>query len=303
MMTPDPVCLPVPRYRGSTLAIAAPGNGPGNWVGAPSAILDGTAVLLAYRLRRPVEEGRGMDVVLARSEDHLHFDTVASVSKEPLGAESLERPALVRSADGRWRLYLSCATPGTKHWRVELLEASQLENLPSAPPRVVLPGDAATAVKDPVIQLRDGTWEMWACLHPLDDPDATDRMWTAYALSDDGVEWHWQGDALRPRPGAWDQRGTRITAVWRRDGGWLGLYDGRASAEENFEERTGLARGASPARLTADAGGPIASSPHGGGALRYACILPLPGGGHRLYYEAAREDGAHELRTELVGAP
>ena len=45
--------------------------------------------------------------------------TLALVTKEELDAESLERPALVRLPDGRWRLYLSCATTGTKHWQVE----------------------------------------------------------------------------------------------------------------------------------------------------------------------------------------
>ena len=45
---------------------------------------------------------------------------------------------------------------------------------------------------------------------------------------------------------------------------------------------------------------PAASSPHAGGGLRYVCAVPLPGGLWRLYYEATREDGAHELRTEVV---
>ena len=49
--------------------------------------------------------------------------TVAEVTKDRFGAESLERPALVRTPEGRWRLYVSAATPGTKHWRVDLLEA------------------------------------------------------------------------------------------------------------------------------------------------------------------------------------
>lgn len=291
---------PIPCYRDSVVAVPAPGAGPGNWAGAPSAVLADSTMYLAYRVRRPVEEGRGVHLVLARSSDSLHFETVATISKELFGAESLERPALVRTGDGRWRLYVSCATPATKHWRIELLEADTPAQLASDTPRVVLPGDARTAIKDPVVSERGEGWEMWACLHPLDDPEATDQMWSAYALSDDGMSWRWEGDALHPRPDAWDRRGTRITAVWRQDGGWMALYDGRATAKENFEERTGIARGPSPTRLQASDEGPVAVSPHGGGGLRYVSVVALPHGGHRLYYEAAREDGAHELRSELT---
>ena len=35
---------------------------------------------------------------------------------------------------------------------------------------------------------------------------------------------------------------------------------------------------------------------------RYLEALPLPGGGTRLFWEARRGDGSHELRTDLVAA-
>jgi hypothetical protein len=90
-----------------------------------------------------------------------------------------------------------------------------------------------------------------------------------------------------------------VAAVCRSGGTIAAFYDGRASAAENFEERTGIATGTDPASLSASGTGPAASSEHGGGGLRYLDVLPLPDGRHRLYYELTRADGAHELRTEL----
>ncbi len=62
------------------------------------------------------------------------------MDRDAFGGESLERPALVRTPEGRWRLYVSVATPDSKHWRVDLLEADDPANLADAPPRTVLPG-------------------------------------------------------------------------------------------------------------------------------------------------------------------
>jgi hypothetical protein len=165
----------------------------------------------------------------------------------------------------------------------------------------VLPGDALHAVKDPVV-VRDGDgWHLWASVHPLDDPDATDRMTTEYATSPDGLDWTWQGTALAPRAGTWDARGVRISAVFRWGDDLVATYDGRATAAENWEERTGLARPAGMfGRFVADSDVPAAESRYAGRGLRYLAMVDLPGGERRLYWEATRADGAHELRTDVV---
>ncbi|MBM7808811.1 hypothetical protein JOD57_004648 [Geodermatophilus bullaregiensis] len=273
---------------------------PGSWAGAPSVLLVDGTWWLAHRLRRPVGEGRGFGNVVARSDDGVRFDPVLAVGKERFGAESLERPALVHTPEGRWRLYVSCATPGTKHWRVDLLEAATVAELATAEPRTVLPGSDREAPKDPVVRWDGEQWHLWASVHPLEDPDATDRMTTEHATSPDGVDWTWRGTALAGTPGSWDARGVRVsTVVLDGDRTWA-LYDGRATAEENWEERTGLAEPDGAGGFRAAPGGPHLQSPHAPHGLRYADVVALPGGGARWFYEATRADGAHELRTVVL---
>jgi hypothetical protein len=115
---PIPQILDLIADPNATTAIEPPGSGVGYWAGGPSAVWQGGAYYLAYRLRRPVDKGRGYANVVARSEDGCHFETVATVTSAQFGAASLERPALVPLASGGWRLYVSCSTLGSKHWWV-----------------------------------------------------------------------------------------------------------------------------------------------------------------------------------------
>jgi hypothetical protein len=70
-------------------------------------------------------------------------------------------------------------------------------------------------------------------------------------------------------------------------------YDGRATKEENWFERTGLARATGRGHLEQLGDEPVAD-------VRYLEIVPLPDGGYRIYYEARLPDESHELRTELI---
>lgn len=289
--------VPAPDPSNAILVIPAPGTGSGAWAGSPSAVCVDGEIFLAYRLR--IAKQRGYAVEVAKSADGVDFKPLVTISKDQVGAESLERPALMVAPDGAWRLYLSCATPGTKHWRVELIEAATPDAFDPRARQVLLPGDSAHAVKDPVVLRHGGRWHLWASVHPLADPDHTDRMTTEYASSDDGLDWTWHGTALAPRPGEWDARGVRVAWVRARADRFTAYYDGRATAEQNCEERTGIAVGSAPAGLAAIGRAPVAQSPQPGGGLRYLTVVELGAGRERIYYELTNASGAHDLVTEL----
>jgi hypothetical protein len=174
-----------------------------------------------------------------------------------------------------------------------VLEADDPAGLATAEARRVFPGDEQTGVKDPLVQRTgDGGWQAWICCHPLDVADEEDRMTTAYATSKDGLEWDWHGTVFSPRAGKWDARGARLTTVLP-DG--RAAYDGRATKEENWFERIGLAR------LTGNRPGELEQTNDDASVdARYLDVLPLPDGGYRIYYEARLPDESHELRTELI---
>ncbi len=284
--------FPAPGSTDFDVVVPAPAPGAGNWVGASSAALDDDGgFVVAYRVR--TADQRGSQLVISRSADGVGLSTVCRLDKQQFGAESLERPAMVRTETGSWRLYVSCATPGSKHWRIDAVEADDPADLQAADPRTVFPGDELVGVKDPVIQRTGSQWRAWICCHPLDVPGEEDRMYTRYATSPDGLTWTWGPIALAARIGTWDARGARVTAVLV-DG--RASYDGRASAAENFSERTGLAEPTmQPDVWASTGGGPVSNA-------RYLDIVALAAGCHRIYYEAPLADGSHELRTELISA-
>lgn len=293
--------VPLPSAEHAVTVVPAPGDGPGNWAGAPHATHVDGVFWLSYRVRRPEglpgEDGRGVSTVVARSEDGERFTTVATLNAPDFGAMSFERPALVRRPDGGWRLYVCCASPRSKHWWIEAVDADDPAGLSDGERTVVLPGSDTLAVKDPIVSVGANGWRAWICCHPLGEPGHEDRMSTAYATSADGLAWDWHGEVLVPTRGKWDQRGARMTTVVGT-GPLVVLYDGRASAEDNWHEVTGIAR-EHDGLLVADPDGPAVRSPHSDGALRYASAVPLENGATRFYFEAARPDGAHDLCTSL----
>lgn len=279
----------LPQWENSQLVLHA-AHGTGNWIGAASALIHDDYIYLAYRDRHPVEQGRGNRAYVARSpvDNGIHFDTLCVIDKEDMDAESLERPALDVTPDGDWDLYLSCATYSSKHWRIERVRARRPQDFSARTGTTIFPGSAAFGIKDPVL-VRSGDLRVFATLHPLTGGDENaDQMISVDAYSGELV--------MAPEPGAWYRRGARLTAVV----GEYAYFDGRASAAENFEERTGIAKW-DGSRYIAVAG-PV-SSPFGGGALRYVSAIELPAGRLRLYYESATEYGSHELRTELCATP
>ena len=142
--------FPLPGMGRAVVAVAAPGAGPGNWAGASSAAADGDGgFVVGYRVRNGHD---GIDqTVVARSPDGETFTTVAVLDQRRFGAQWMERPALVRAPEGRWRLYVCCATPESKHWWIDVLEAGEpegrSEGCPGQNPAWLTPYSACSGVK------------------------------------------------------------------------------------------------------------------------------------------------------------
>ncbi len=296
-----------------------PGVGEGYWVGAPGVYFDPATneTYLSYRVRRPrgVEPDRGAETFLARSRDGIEFATIWRGHKDQLNSASIERCAIGRLDDGGWVLTISYVDPDDGRWRIDTVQADRPDafDLASRKPALTAADLDVEGVKDPYVFRVGGMRHMLASfafsstdssqeqLHGTLDAFNTGRIVSAtgLAVSPDGLHWDWKGMVFGPTAesqGAWDGYCQRIGCLLRRDGLWLGLYDGSADVSENYEERLGIAYSSDLRTFhNTTPNGPWLTTPQGNGALRYFDAVSL-GDRTRLYYEMATPEGHHDLR-------
>jgi len=300
--------------------IEPPGSGQGYWAGAPSIIYDSDSsyFYLCYRMRRPRGEGRGYENRIAKSKDGIHFDTVFTVKKEEIKTQSLERSSLIKGLDGIYRFYFSYVDPETNMWRVDYIEAPEVEefNINNRKKLMTAPENGLAAVKDPYVLVIGSTYYMFLSYAPQDsdlDESTKSRMHntgdvfttgitkscSGLATSLDGKNFTWQGDVLSPPEQGWDSYATRITSIMYVPPVFTAFYDGIPSVDSNYEEKAGLASSFNLTdfeRITKK--GPRLTSPNESGSLRYIDFVPY-GDKVYFYYEYTKEDGSHEVRLNI----
>jgi hypothetical protein len=287
----------------------------GYWVGAPGAFYatDEKAWYLTYRIRRPrgVEPDRGGEARIARSTDLEHWDDVWSVTKDKYHTASIERSTIRKGADGQWRYFTGFVDPDDGRWCVSVLKSSDVRKLDPVKARRVFTARplGLEGVKDPWILELNGVFYMFLSV-AVPTPTTSDASHdtldifntgecvsaTGLAMSRDLDNWEWQGVVLAPGTSGWDVYCRRINSVIARDGKFLSFYDGSASHAENYEEKTGLAMSSDLRNWKSlTPAGPVFTSPHASGSLRYL-DAQVAGNEVCLFYEFARADGAHDLR-------
>lgn len=296
----------------------------GYWVGCAGIRHEPEAgrFLLTYRQRRPrghADAERGWRCAVAVSADGVRFEDVWSVDKRRLGTSSMERFAVLPTAEG-YRLFLSYVDPADNRWRVDSIDAATPDafDLDRRAPVLTADSTGTEGVKDPYL-FRDGDdLHLFVSIAQAGDFDAADRERmhatadiynvgvtthpTGLAISRNGGEFEWQGKALDVGKG-WDRYQARLNSVVATTDGFVGFYDGSASADENYEERCALAVSSDLRSWTSvNPDGPWLTGAGATGSLRYFDAVPV-GDELYVYYEATRTDGAHELRLVRLPMP
>ena len=291
--------LPLLDVGDARVVVPAPDAGPGNWSGAASAFQDGDVTYLAYRVRRPIIEGRGVSTVVSRSRDGLVFEPVCEVDRDAFGAESFERPVVLRTPDRRL-----AALPVLCHARLQALVDRGPRRRPSRGP-APRPPDRGAGGRRPGRRQGPG------------DPGRRRRRLARLDLRAPPDRHGARGpdvDRLRhqhrwPAVGAGRHRAVapprRVGRAWRpghhrrlRSTHWSSC-----TTADRPPPTTGTsapvsreARWRHPLEpLVPDPEAGVIASPHSDGALRYVTQVTLSDGTVRRYAEMARPDGAHDL--------
>ena len=308
------------------------GTGYGFWVGGHKVTYDAASgfFIIFYRVRTPLEKGRGGTCAVAVSRDGLNFTDVWSATKDDLAAVSIETGHVVRDPKtGLFRLYISYEFSQGNYWRIDVIRALNqtgpyggLGSLDTQGRRTVLMPHqyGLLSIKDPVVYVRpgDGRYMLYAHAFPGSALFAGAGMGqkarafdvTVLAESDDGLYFSECKTCFEsPNEDRWDGRLARINSVVPWAGvGYLGFYDGQRTVFDIYEEKAGLCWSADGGvdepfeRLPLD--GPWVSSPHGSRTVRYIFAVKREDQGKvYMYYEFCRPDNSHDLRVSVVPIP
>ena len=296
----------------------------GYWIGCAGIRYEAEKgrFLLTYRQRRPrghEDAERGWRCAVAASTDGLHFEDVWAVDKRELGTSSMERFAILPTADG-YTLFLSYVDPADNRWRIDAIDAATPDAFDIANRRPVLTAASTgtESVKDPYLFRQGSDVYMFVSYAEAGQfsEDERERMHatadiynvgitthpTGLAISRNGGEFEWVGKVLDVGQG-WDRYQARLNSVVATADGFVGFYDGSASAEENYEERCALAVSSDLRSWTSvNPDGPWITGAGATGSLRYFDAVPV-GDELYVYYEATRTDAAHELRLVRLPRP
>ena len=230
----------------------------------------------AYRVRNGPDTID--ETVVARSVDGERYDDRVRARAGPLRRAVDRAPGARAFDDGGWRMYVSLATPELSTGRSASSNAADPRRARDAPTsRTAFAGDARHRGQGPDrAPARRASGTPGSAATCSTSPAQEDRMNTAYATSADGLDLGLARHRARGPARASGTRAARGSRTILPDG--RAAYDGRASAAENWFERTGLARPPTAA-ATSPPATPVAD-------VRYLEALPLPGGGYRIFYEA-----------------
>ena len=298
--------LPLFDPSAGQLVRAPLGDGAGYWAGAPNACFDSltNSFYLVYRQRQPKEQGRGIECRIAHSSNGVAFTDIWALSKATMNALSIERTALLRTPDQKWRLYIGNVDPATGRWQISMLEADEPDgfNISTRLPILTAESIGAQRVKDPNCFVIGGMIYLVCSYMPIDPKPGEVTIRSGVAISGNGRDFQWLGDVTPIGPlKQWDAYSRRISALLPiSSGGYMAFYDGAQTEDENYEERTGLAFTSDLRTFhTLSLQSAALVSPHSSGSLRYLDVISV---GDELfyYYEIARDDGAHELQMSVV---
>ncbi|MHA1664470.1 MAG: hypothetical protein ACTSVW_01385 [Candidatus Njordarchaeales archaeon] len=311
--------LPLFDPQKGTTVLESPGKGSGYWVGAPSIIYDKelSRFYLYYRARKP-RPVRGGECYIAESNDGVKFTPIWKAKKEDFNSSSIEKAALTKTPEGRYRLYISFVDPADNRWRIDMMETSHPAKFKVAKRTKILTASSikCEGVKDPYVMIIGRKYYLmvsYAFSTEKIDEDLKKRMhatadvyntgmiksYTGLALSNDGVNFNWWGNILSPGKN-WDAYTSRISCILYLPPVFTAFYDGASTVKENYEEKTGLAISFDLMhydKLTKEE--PRLVSPHASRSLRYMDGIII-GDEIYYYYEYAVMDGSHELRMNKV---